>query len=94
MTKKDVIKKEVKYPDKDIIKEEVNHPDHYGGENNPYEVIKVLRAWLTPDEYRGFLKGNSLKYLARHRSKGGNKDLEKAEWYNHELNNFNKGLIK
>ncbi len=23
----------------------VNHPAHYGGENNPYEVIKVIEAW-------------------------------------------------
>ena len=23
----------------------VNHPNHYGGEENPYEVIKVCEAW-------------------------------------------------
>ncbi len=26
-------------------KEMVNHPDHYGGEDNPYEAIKVIDAW-------------------------------------------------
>lgn len=23
----------------------VNHPAHYGGEDNPYEAIKVIEAW-------------------------------------------------
>lgn len=68
--------------------EAVSHPAHYGGEDNPYEVIKVLRAWLTADEFIGFLKGNSLKYLARHRAKGGAEDLRKSEWYQAELNKF------
>lgn len=66
----------------------VNHPAHYGGADNPYEVIKVLRAWLTPEEYLGFLKGNALKYLARHRQKGGDEDLHKATWYQTELDRF------
>lgn len=66
----------------------VDHPSHYGGKDNPYEVIKVLEAWLTPDEYIGFLKGNAIKYLARHRQKGGDEDLRKAEWYQRELNRF------
>ena len=26
-------------------KEQVNHPQHYGGEDNPYEAIKVIEAW-------------------------------------------------
>lgn len=70
--------------------EAVDHPQHYGGADNPYEVIKVLRAWLTRDEYLGFLKGNSLKYLARHRQKGGDEDLRKSQWYHDELTRFIK----
>jgi hypothetical protein len=32
--------------------EMVNHPNHYGGEENPYEVIKVCEAWdLDKDAY-------------------------------------------
>lgn len=65
--------------------ERVNHPQHYGGADNPYEVIKVLRAWLTPEEYRGFLKGNVIKYEARARDKGGLEDYRKAKWYQDEL---------
>lgn len=69
------------------MSEKVNHPAHYGGDT-VYEVIKVLQAWLTTDEFIGFCKGNSIKYLARHRSKGGAEDLKKAEWYDKCLNNF------
>ncbi len=64
--------------------EQVDHPDHYGGVDNPYEVIKVLEAWLTPEELRGFCKGSAIKYLARAGKKEGqpaNRDVEKAAWY-------------
>ena len=65
----------------------VNHPAHYGGDkpNNPYEVIKVLKEWLTPEEYIGFLKGNVIKYQARARLKNGAEDYAKAAWYANEL---------
>jgi len=39
-------------------KEHVNHPQHYGGENNPYEAIKVIDAWEL-----GFSLGNTVKYI-------------------------------
>lgn len=57
----------------------VNHPDHYGGENNPYEVIKVIWAWGL-----GFCLGNAVKYIARAGKKDSTKrieDLKKARWY-------------
>jgi len=25
--------------------EQVEHPNHYGGENDPFETIKVINAW-------------------------------------------------
>ena len=34
-----------------------------------------------PEEFRGFLKGNVLKYMWRERMKGGTESLEKAQWY-------------
>ena len=64
-------------------KEMVNHPTHYGGEDNPYEAIKVIEAWRL-----GFNLGNAIKYISR----AGKKvdvleDLEKASWYiNREIN--------
>ncbi len=57
----------------------VNHPPHYcAGE---IECIQAIRAALTPEEFRGFCKGNALAYLWRERHKGGDVDLRKAEWY-------------
>jgi hypothetical protein len=38
----------------------------------------VLRDWLTAEEYRGWMKGNAIVYLARERNKGSNEDLRKA----------------
>lgn len=67
-------------------KDSVNHPTHYGGDT-PYETIKVLKAWLTPEEYRGFLIGNAIKYLSRAGKKGDAlEDQKKAAWYLAELN--------
>jgi len=56
----------------------VNHPQHYGGENNVYEVIKVIEAWNL-----GFKLGNVIKYIARAGKKDSChiEDLEKAAWY-------------
>lgn len=60
----------------------VDHPPHYGGAENVYETIKVLRAWMTPEQYTGFLLGNAIKYLSRAGKKGSLvQDLEKARWY-------------
>ena len=62
----------------------VFNPSHYGGKDDPYETIKVLEAWLTPDEMIGFCKGNAIKYLDRAGKKDKAKlleDFEKAGWY-------------
>ena len=72
------------------FKEVVNHPAHYGGADNPYEVIKVLEQWLTAEEFRGFCKGNIHKYLARANAKGGTESLGKAAWYAAYLVEFEK----
>ena len=60
------------------MSEKVNHPDHYGGENNPYEAIKVIEAWDL-----NFHLGNVVKYISRagKKSKNSIEDLKKAEWY-------------
>lgn len=59
--------------------EKVDHPPHYGGGDNPYEVIKVLEAWDL-----GFHLGNAVKYVARAGRKNKNtemEDIRKAIWY-------------
>ena len=62
-------------------KEMVEHPDHYGGKDNPYEVVKVAEAWgLDKDAYLF----NVIKYIGRSGKKEDNptiQDLEKAVWY-------------
>lgn len=55
----------------------VDHPPHYGGEDDPYEAIKVIEAWDL-----GFHLGNTVKYIRRADLKGDPvTDLEKALWY-------------
>jgi len=59
----------------------VNHPSYYGGEDNPYEVIKVCEEWgLDKDAYIF----NVVKYVARAGVKNPDKELEdlkKAAFY-------------
>lgn len=62
----------------------VNHPAHYkvGG----IETIQYIKAKLTPEEYRGYLKGNLLKYSSRIGHKGAAQiDAGKAGWYANAL---------
>lgn len=63
--------------------DEVNSPSHYlqGG----IECIDAIKAALTPEEYRGYLKGNVLKYVWRERTKQQDISLEKAQWYINKL---------
>lgn len=42
---------------------------------------QAMEAWMTEDQFKGFLKGNVIKYLARCDDKGGKIDLEKAKHY-------------
>jgi hypothetical protein len=70
--------------------ERINNPAHYGGADNPYEVIKVIDAWQC-----NFNTGNALKYMARagHKPAAGMtleqkmiEDYGKALWYlEHQL---------
>lgn len=62
-------------------KEWVQHPQHYGGVDNPYEVIKVCEVWeLDKDAYLF----NVVKYVARAGKKNKEtelEDLKKALFY-------------
>lgn len=76
-----------------MVNDKVNHPEHYtqGG----IECIDAIQAALTPEEFRGFCKGNAIKYLWREALKGGGEDLKKAKWYiDREIQHRqSKGLI-
>lgn len=69
-----------------IKKEAVNHPSHYGGEDNPYETIKVLKARLTREEFIGAMKFQAYKYNDRALHKGNElEDYKKAQFYQNYL---------
>ena len=57
----------------------VNSPPHYlkGG----LECIDVIRAALDKKEFRGYCKGNNIKYTFRENDKGKDEDLKKARVY-------------
>lgn len=38
---------------------------HYFGEIEP---IEFMQSCMTPEEFKGFLKGNAIKYIARTRT--------------------------
>jgi len=72
----------------DSLKNQVDHPSHYN--TGGVECIDAIEATLTPEEFRGFLKGNAIKYLWRLNNKGVPlQDCQKALWY---INKFERNL--
>lgn len=61
----------------------VNHPSHYTQGN--IECLDYIEDKLTDEEFRGYIKGNVLKYVTREGLKNGDEDLKKAEFYLHRL---------
>lgn len=59
--------------------------DHY--KNLKVEPWKAMESWLTQEEFKGFLKGNIIKYIARANSDKEPHDLmiQKAEHYMQKL---------
>lgn len=45
----------------------------------------AMQAWMTPEAFAGFLRGNAIKYLARTDKKGGLEDVLKARHYIEKL---------
>ena len=54
--------------------------EHYVGLS--VEPWEAMEAWMTKDEFIGFLKGNIIKYLAREKNPN---DLDKAGHYMQKL---------
>lgn len=58
----------------------VSKPEHYA--SSDVEAIDAIRASMSEEEYRGYLKGNVMKYLWRYKHKGKPKeDIRKAQVY-------------
>lgn len=64
-----------------LVSDNVNAPDHYKLRGLDIEAIDVIRGALDEDEFRGFCKGNVLKYTIREAHKNGDEDLKKAKKY-------------
>jgi len=61
----------------------VDRPMHYAA--GSIECIDAIEAQLSAEEFRGYLKGNIIKYLWREKHKGGMESLKKAKWYLNKL---------
>lgn len=55
------------------LNDAVHHPQHYTLPGLTIESVDVIRAVLTPEEFKGWCKGNALKYSLR----AGRKDPAK-----------------
>ena len=55
-----------------------------GGKHYSSKAIQpwdAMQVWMTHEQFRGYLRGNVIKYLARCDDKGGVEDLKKARHY-------------
>ena len=77
--------------EEDMKPDPVNSPSHYKLNHKGIECIVAMEAMLTPEEFRGYLRGNSFKYRWRYRYKNRPvEDLEKAQWYENKLLEFER----
>jgi hypothetical protein len=60
--------------------------NHYVTKN--VQPWQAMEAWMTRDQFAGFLRGNAIKYLARCDEKGGVEDIKKARHYMDKLIEF------
>ena len=66
--------------DDDEEQDVVNNPDHYNTGN--IECIDAIEESMSSVAFKGYLKGNCMKYLWRYDYKGKQvEDLQKAQWY-------------
>lgn len=63
---------------------EFNTPKHYVLADGS-DSMDALEKILGSEEFKGFLRGNAIKYLIRYKQKGGVEDLKKAKDYINRL---------
>lgn len=71
----------------------VNHPAHYET-GCGFECMDVLLETQGTEAVRGFCVCNAMKYLYRHRRKGGDQDVAKASWYLEKYLDLGRGAGK
>lgn len=65
--------------DTNMTSDLIDQQEHYT--NNGIQPIRIMKANMTKEKYRGFLEGNILKYPLRYEDKNGLEDLKKAKTY-------------
>ena len=65
--------------------------NHY--KEMPIQPWDLMASVLTPEEFKGFLKGNIIKYSLRAGHKDGSDDLGKARHYMMKLKEVNDNSI-
>ena len=60
----------------------VKNPTHYSGE---VECIEAIKSSMSNESFKGYLKGNIIKYIWRYERKNGTEDLLKCQWYVNRL---------
>ena len=63
--------------------------NHY--KDMPIQPWHVMEAVLSPEEFRGFLRGNIIKYSLRAGRKDGSDDAGKARHYMQKLREVERG---
>ena len=57
---------------------DTQHGGSHYKEMGDYQPWQVLKAWLSDEEFKGYMKGTAIAYLAREAAKGGTLDVKKA----------------
>lgn len=70
---------ELKFEKIEEFKDNVYEPNHYS--YGKYECINVIKDIMSKEEFKGYLRGNVIKYVWRYRHKNGLEDLKKAQYY-------------
>ena len=74
----------MKLAEEEAVEDVVNNPDHYNTGN--IECIEAIEESMSSVAFKGYLKGNCMKYLWRYDYKGKQvEDLQKAGWYLNKL---------
>lgn len=74
----------------DSYRHDAIEPDHY--KNGDHDLLWHLKDILTPEEFRGAMKMNIIKYVVRENNKNGIEDIDKAKEYLNRFEEFEKEL--
>lgn len=62
---------------------------HYSSKRiQPWDAME---SWMSHEQFKGFLRGNAIKYIARCDDKGGIEDIKKARHYLDKLIEISEG---